>query len=35
VNVGPDVVHENSSFPFARTLRSGKLLSYYLTGRFL
>jgi hypothetical protein len=31
VNVDPDVVHENSSLPFSRSLRSRKLFSSYLT----
>ena len=31
VNVDPNVVHENSSFPFFVSLRSAELLSSYLT----
>jgi hypothetical protein len=31
VNVDPNVVHENSSFPFSRSLRSRELLSCHLT----
>src|SRR5450432_195581 len=31
VNVDPNVVHKNSSFPFPQSLRSAKLFSCYLT----